>query len=755
MKKILAILLLITFVGNAQNKMVWADKVLFTDGLDSVEIENYNQILGYPNAKEGLSDKACTFKKLGSTTQTIRVSFSSATQAKQLIIAQNYFSGAIKEVIVFDSLEHKKRIYSDVPKAIIEKDYPAFLGVKAPKNFKIKEVEIVLNLDYLEKSTCQIDAVGLMRDTTITDIEDLPYWYFLGGFRPSSVVNNNRFSVNFDPRPMDLTNWNPGVNQDLIDFIRRFKMQWAEKNATASSEDGFYAKNALGKPSFSLGKNINTAWQPKLDKVNEWIEVGYNIPQTVSEIFVFKNADVKYGFNMIALFDENGKIKESFSWNDKRATLKNQNALWHLHLEKPTSYKVAAVKIFVNSKIYGITSYGQGTPHYTVKTYTIQIDAVGISNEPMKINELELNDEKIEKESIGKIINSEAMEVAPLITYDGKQLFFVRQNHPKNLGIQKLQDVWMATWDENKWAKPVNFGKPINTDENNAASAVSTNGKTLYLLNVYLPNGQLKSGISTSKLKNGAWSFPKELKINDRDPKFYSTGFTVSPNRKVLIVSAYMSNNYENSDLYVSFLNPDSTWTKPISIGQNINTNFREGTPFMAADNRTLYFSSKGHLGYGDADIFMSQRLDETWTNWSEPINLGSEINTSQWDGYFSVIASGQYAYTCTETKNLNKEDIFRVNLPTDAKPKPVIILKGIIKGQNIQKIEAVEADNTKESYLADFDEETNEYILILPVDKKYNLTVIYAQSSNYQSVIDLTTYKNYAEVKRDINLNE
>ena len=172
-----------------------------------------------------------------------------------------------------------------------------------------------------------------------------------------------------------------------------------------------------------------------------------------------------------------------------------------------------------------------------------------------------------------------------------------------------------------------------------------------------------------------------------------------------------MNNNYKNYDLYVSFLNPDSTWTKPISVGETINTLFSEGSPFIAADNRTLYFSSKGHLGYGDADIFMSQRLDETWTNWSEPINLGSEINTPKWDSYFSVVASGEYAYTCSYD-NLNKEDIFRIKLPANAKPQSVVVLKGIIAGKNIQKIEAVEADNTKESYLADFDEETNEYIL-------------------------------------------
>jgi hypothetical protein len=760
MKKILTILLLTTFIVTAQNKMVWADKVLFIDGLDSLEIENYNQILGNPNARETFSKSACTFKKTDTkkdAIQAIRVSFSLSTEAKQLIIAQNYFSGAIKEIIVFDSLGHKKSIYTAEPKVIIKDNYSEFLGIDTPKDFKIKEVEIVLNLDYLEEYTCQIDAIGLLKNTKIPNIEYFRYQSLAEVFRRSLLITNDDISrEDIDFNAENSTKfYRLRTNQELIDFIRRFKMQWAEKDATASSEDGFYAQDALGKPSFSLEKNINTAWQPKLDKKNEWIEVGYNTPQTVRDILVFKNADVKYGFNMIALLDSNGKIRESFSWNDKRAALKNQNALWHLHLTKPTSYKVAAIKVFVDTKVYGITSFGHNTPHYTVKTYTIQIDAIGISNESIKINEIELENVNIEKESLGKFINSEAVEVSPLMTYDGKQLFFVCDRHPKNKGMYKFQDAWVANWGKNKWEKPENLDKPINTEDNNAISAVSPNGKTLYLLNSYMPNGSMRRGISTSKLRNGIWSFPKELKVSFEDEKFRITEFAVAPNRKVLVMSASTNNNYTNSDLYVSFLNPDNTWTKPTNIGETINTNFNEGSPFIAADNRTLYFSSKGHLGYGDADIFMSQRLDETWTNWSEPINLGDKINTPKWDGYFNVIASGEYAYTCSLTKNLNKEDIFKVNLPTNAKPKPVAILKGTIKGQNIQKIEAVEADNTKESYLADFDEETNEYILILPVDKKYNLNIIHEQNTIYQSLIDLTTYKVYNEMKKNINLNE
>jgi OOP family OmpA-OmpF porin len=91
---------------------------------------------------------------------------------------------------------------------------------------------------------------------------------------------------------------------------------------------------------------------------------------------------------------------------------------------------------------------------------------------------------------------------------------------------------------------------------------------------------------------------------------------------------------YGSRDLYVSFLLKDGRWSEPLNLGEDINTALEETSPFLAADDKTLYFSSDGFTGYGKHDIFMSRRLDESWTRWSTPENLGPQINSPEDDAF-------------------------------------------------------------------------------------------------------------------------
>src|SRR5690606_837619 len=104
-----------------------------------------------------------------------------------------------------------------------------------------------------------------------------------------------------------------------------------------------------------------------------------------------------------------------------------------------------------------------------------------------------------------------------------------------------------------------------------------------------------------------------------------------------LLMAIEMKKGFGEKDIFVSFRNPKdpNSWTKPLNLGNIINTKAGEFGPFLAADDKTLYFVSSGHAGgYGDADVWMSKRLDDTWTNWSKPVNMGEKINTSGFDAY-------------------------------------------------------------------------------------------------------------------------
>ena len=104
---------------------------------------------------------------------------------------------------------------------------------------------------------------------------------------------------------------------------------------------------------------------------------------------------------------------------------------------------------------------------------------------------------------------------------------------------------------------------------------------------------------------------------------------------------------------------------------------------FLAADGKTLYFASDGlEGGYGSSDVWKATRLDDSWTNWSKPVNMGPKINSDDWEAYFTIPASGEYAYFVSEKNSLGEEDIYRIALPKEAKPEPVVLVTGVVKNK-------------------------------------------------------------------------
>jgi outer membrane protein OmpA-like peptidoglycan-associated protein len=193
-------------------------------------------------------------------------------------------------------------------------------------------------------------------------------------------------------------------------------------------------------------------------------------------------------------------------------------------------------------------------------------------------------------------------------------------------------------------------------------------------------------------------------------------------------------------------------------MGIDINTADDEFTPFLPADNQTLYFTSNGRSGYGEMDIYVSRRLDDTWMHWSEPENLGPAINTSDYEAHFTIPASGAYAYFCSAENSLGEFDIFRMKLPETIKPVPTVLLQGIVLDQITKQPVAAEVivedlDQKQAPQRLDYDPAVGDFKLVLDTQKQYGLT---AQRKGYQSggmVIDLTKETQYRELRREVLL--
>jgi OmpA-OmpF porin, OOP family len=172
----------------------------------------------------------------------------------------------------------------------------------------------------------------------------------------------------------------------------------------------------------------------------------------------------------------------------------------------------------------------------------------------------------------------------------------------------------------------------------------------------------------------------------------------------------------------------------------------------------TLYFSTNGRPGYGSNDIFLSRRLDDSWKSWSEPQNLGPEINSDDWDAYFSLPASGEYAYLCSWQNALGQSDIFRIKLPDAVKPLPVFLVSGqTFNAKTKEPIEAViryeELPEGKDVGSAASAPTTGAYAISLSRGKQYGFraerTGFFPVSDN----LDARKLDKYSEVKKDLYL--
>jgi hypothetical protein len=231
-------------------------------------------------------------------------------------------------------------------------------------------------------------------------------------------------------------------------------------------------------------------------------------------------------------------------------------------------------------------------------------------------------------------VNTEYEEAAPLLTTDGKTLYFSRMLYPDNEGGKfSGSDIWVSSADNQMaWTKATSAR--LNDRGNNAVVGLSQDGQTVYMLNT--TGSTRPAGIFVSKKTGNSFSKLELIPIEGLDPKGF-LGFYVSPDFEVIFISMKADDSRGEEDLYVSTRNSAGQWTKPKNLGSSINTSGFEISPFLSPDKKRLYFSSNGHKGMGDADILYCDRLYNSWDTWSAPRNLGEKLNSKGFDAYFSI----------------------------------------------------------------------------------------------------------------------
>ncbi|MFZ1371422.1 MAG: OmpA family protein, partial [Ferruginibacter sp.] len=374
----------------------------------------------------------------------------------------------------------------------------------------------------------------------------------------------------------------------------------------------------------------------------------------------------------------------------------------------------------------------------------------------------------IKIENLGEGINSENPEMRPTISADGNLLFFIRQNDPANIQyatVPNSQDIWYSRRDSTgKWSAAKHLSAKVNASHYNAVYWISPDLNTILLKGSFIDGQYYGMGVSMiHKRRDNSWTNAEMLKIRNFN-KFSTTpqmGASMGQDGKTLLFYMTDKKGSFDNDLYVSFAEGNDIWTAPKSLGKKINLpDYNEMSPFIAADGVTLYFSSDRPGGIGENDIWMSKRLDDSWTKWSEPINLGRPINTEGSEAFFTLDAGGEYAYLTSSDGAFGASDIVRVKLLEKEMPDPVVLVSGNV--YNAKTKEPLTASLVYET-LPDGTEAgkgvsspvDGSFKMVLPYDKNYSIRAsadkFFAISENLK--LDSLIKAGYKESHKDLYL--
>lgn len=358
-------------------------------------------------------------------------------------------------------------------------------------------------------------------------------------------------------------------------------------------------------------------------------------------------------------------------------------------------------------------------------------------------------------------------ELFPVISADGKTLYFTRTRTGMDSGT--VFDIWMSRiTGDSVFSAPVFVGGNLASSYGIAVSSVSPDNNSLYLIGKMHSDSPPDERLYVARKTSTGWSIPVPIKIKNLRLRGTYTDYSFGPDQRTLLMSVDRDSSLGDRDLYVSFYEEPSngklegTWSTPLWLGPDINSRFEEMTPYLASDNKTLYFSSNRPGGIGEVDVYRSKRLDDTWQHWSAPENLGPKVNRSGRTTYYTEDAEGKYAYLAWRETLADVSAIYRIRVERE---RPVALVHGIVIDANGKPLFANVRYERLDSIAASpsangvgegrSNPTTGEYQLTLPAGSRY---AIHAEREGYfptSENIDLRNLSGFETTERNLTLNK
>jgi outer membrane protein OmpA-like peptidoglycan-associated protein/tetratricopeptide (TPR) repeat protein len=384
-------------------------------------------------------------------------------------------------------------------------------------------------------------------------------------------------------------------------------------------------------------------------------------------------------------------------------------------------------------------------------------------------------------DNLGNTVNSAFPDYRPLVVPEEDILLFTSARDNTTGGRRAgdswfYEDIYVSYYEEGKWDFPQN-SFDLNSNNHDATAGISSDGTILY---IYKAGGG--NHLYESKLSGNMYTMPVRMD-NKINAGFKQSSASLSFDRSTLYFTSIRSDGYGGQDIYVTKKDARGRWQEPVNLGATINTPYDEEGVFISPDNKTLYFSSRGHNSMGGYDIFRSDFIEGRW---SAPVNLGHPINTPDDDVFFTIGRSGQRGYYSSKKRDgYGGHDLYMITFLGASKPlamhsgsvipahshpafapspaSPIeqnTILEGVILDEHtLTPLQAtIEiTDNTKNELLASFESSgtTGSYLISLVPGKNYGITVSRPDYLFHSENFNIPDDAEARKIKKDILLSK
>lgn len=292
---------------------------------------------------------------------------------------------------------------------------------------------------------------------------------------------------------------------------------------------------------------------------------------------------------------------------------------------------------------------------------TLQVDHLVVEQDALPV-EIVKDWMEVGPREMLKEVNSPYIEERPVLADQGNTLFFVREGHPQNQGLRKRMDVWMSRLQGGQWGEAQPVGG-FNTEGDDYLAGIVPDGQTAWVGHTEWGSNAFDVLVRQASGQDGEWRETTRMGI----PNFYANtpqaSYSLSADGQYLLMAVERDDSYGGRDLYLSAKDANGQWVEPRNLGPAINSSADEISAYLAKDGLTLFFASEGLPGYGGADLYMTRRLDDTWTRWETPRNLGPSVNTEGQEAFFALSPDETYGYFSSSQAARGISDLYRVAL--------------------------------------------------------------------------------------------